>query len=217
MKHLILFLLFVFIMRSSSAQKPAGFIPEEYKYPYVKIGKGITKSFQNLETTEQVFVHLKAQIVSNERCLFQTRYFKGKIVDSSVVVNNKLEELFVFVDGRAIKEDIKTDTVIKKKERYGKHLFTSTHSINGSTVTHMLTEEYVKDTSISWKGKLMDCIEIRVTALDLSKSMFSSLQNQAEQTGYVIYYAKGMGIIRYTVEGYNKIYTFALQEVTDYN
>jgi len=215
MKILISFLILFLSFSYSSAQQKEIWIPIQYHYPFNKVGKGKTKVYQNLKTAEQVFSDVHTQIVFNKRYLYSTQYALDKKIDSSVFVNDKLIENYGFYNGRIIRREIKEDTIIDNGKKYGQHVFNMIEKTND--IIHFInrTEEYIKDTSLNWQGKELDCIVIKAINIEVFQSKNNPSSKQERKINYIFYHAKGIGLVKFIRNDTNEASTWVLKAIRE--
>lgn len=209
------FLLFLFTIRCSPAQKHKSFIPVEYHYPFNKIGKGKTKVYQNTESAGQLFSNVKTKKISGKSYLFTTQYVSGSKIDSSVFVNDNLVDNYTFADGKIIKNEVEEDVIIGNGRKLGQHKVNIIYNTASSIVSSEIEEEYLKDTSLYWQGTPADCLVIKATVSQVSPGNNNFLSGQKHKTNLTSYYAKGLGLIRFQRnDGFN-VSMWYLKEIRD--
>jgi hypothetical protein len=112
-----------------------------------------------------------------------------------------------------ILEDTVFDTGKKIKNRSTKIVYIQRDSV----LTYDDEEEYLKDTIFTWQGKTYDCI---VTAIkrttEFSSKAYPSKKHTLYESG-TYYFAKGIGLVRYTNQRNDKFEVVELVEINEYS
>ncbi|MDP4261742.1 MAG: hypothetical protein Q8941_04365 [Bacteroidota bacterium] len=195
MKILISFVLLYHCLNSNGQSKP--FVPVEYEYPaailktpktyiYSKAGDS-SLSFRDVIMTKK-----PGQIIINSK-----EYDQESISDSSVEINDKDVEHYLFMNGKMIKGVSTEDSVHNNGSRLGEKVQSEFFKIDPSYVwSATFRSRFLKDTSITWDRRQINClvIETNITQV-ITDTNDSTFKKQGD--GKVIYYfGKEVGLIR---------------------
>lgn len=223
-RPLPLLIILLALISCESTKKKTGFLPKEYSYPIEQIGNGKTLVYRKVGATNQTsFKDLQLITEPGGQFLLSKQYSADAKFDSSkTTIDNKLIETFTFLlsdttDNKQlpIKGEIKEDKVIDNGTKFGQSVYKIVYTGNENVVTISSVEEYLKDTILTWQDEQLDCI---VTSMK-SKIEFSNTTNpfakqEIEYKGDS-YFAKGIGLIRYTSQTKNDFSIWELIESKD--
>ena len=212
MKYLFFILLLIAV---GCARGDKSFIPKEYSYPEDSIGTGKTFIYQKEGTTEQSTTRLGLLRQGNHSYLINRHFTpENKVIDSSVSMGDKIIAFYSFnnKNGVPIQADIKQDTVVHNGSKYGVRTRRMLFKTDEYATDNTSDQEYVKDTVVLWKGKKIDCIEMKAIS---STQLFLNGEGAPQQilSNHLVYFGKGVGLIRYTSQFRNEYYVFNLVEV----
>jgi len=190
-------LFLVFIIHSCSTDLPR-FIPEDFDYPNNKIGAGKTYVYRNRDSSQYHFNDIK--IINDQGYRSIRNYGDDSIGDSIITYNGRTIEVYNFFlsrDRKGIKGEKLQDIILSNNDKLGKHLTEWSYRAPKILCRTRLEEEYVKDTTINWQSHPLECLVTRATGI-----LRYRLSNSNYQTTYAFkyYYAKGIGVIRYSNE-----------------
>jgi hypothetical protein len=219
MKHFpSLFFYFSLILLFTAVSCSTGdksFIPKEYSYPEKNIGEGKTFIYQKEGTTEQSTTKLGI-LKEGGRTYLINRHFTpdNKVIDSSVALGDKIIAFYSFNNKKGIPlpAEVKLDTVMRNGNKYGVRTRRMLFKTDEYATDNTSDQEYVKDTIMLWKGKKIDCIEMKATS---STQLYLNVEGapQQIQSTHLVYFGKGLGLIRYTSQFRNEYYVFNLIEI----
>lgn len=212
---------FIFLVTSIpgciSTKKITSFIPNDYQFSENQIGNGKTFVYQKIGTNEHTYRDLVKKNEAGKTYVINRQYALDKTFDSSKRLADKLIETYIFIfdNGRQIKGDIKEDTTIRNKTKFGLRLQRITYNASDFIVTRISKQEFLKDTSIIWEGKQLDCIAINATYVAEFQSNVNMFLKQESLSSGILYFARGLGLIRYTISFKEENYIWELKAVKD--
>lgn len=211
-------ILFVFIMNlfSCSSSNKKSFIPKEYDYPDDSLLIGKTFVYQDIQTGEKTYTYYRIQYNSKDKWLLSVQYTNNKVYDSTFYLNDKMIETYSspYANGALLKCEIIQDTVIQNGTKFGQSLTTTILRKDSSSVISTSVSEYLKDTTIAWRNQLIPCFVTTQWCKDEYKNSNDSTTDILlySQNGY---YAKGIGLIKYTVYFHDRVNTIELKDIKD--
>jgi hypothetical protein len=193
----IAYLFLVFTIYSCSTDLHR-FIPEDFDYPNNKIGAGKTYVYWNRDSSQYHFDDIR--IINDKGYRSIRSYGDDSIGDSIITSNGRTIEVYNFFlsrDRKGIKGEKLQDITLNNNHKLGKHLTEWSYQASKILCTTKLEEEYVKDTAINWQNHPLECLVTRATGI-LRYS--DSKSNHQTTYAFKYYYAKGIGVIRYSNE-----------------
>jgi len=197
-------LLFVALFLNKCSDKKSNyFIPEEFQYPENKIEKGKTFIYQNALRKKITFRSIKLLNINERKYFISKEFDSTSTTDSAIFFKGKILEDYNFVlngGHGATKASIAEDTVINNGSKLGKHV--TEYIFNTPTTSMIVNVEdiFVKDTSCIWQGKTLDCLEIQSLAKVQFNSLTDTLSKYFLNASNLMYYAKGVGLIKYIIQ-----------------
>ncbi|MGE0637647.1 MAG: hypothetical protein AB7G44_15885 [Bacteroidia bacterium] len=213
---------------------------KDYSYPIDQIGKGKTLVYKRVgEKNADIFedVHLISEL--GKQYLISKFYASSMNYDSSKYdINGKLIESYTFMlsgisdnvylshppiiqnfhvqNYFPVKGVILQDTLIDTEKKLKKHIRQIVYLKNDTSITFKDEVEYLKDTVITWQGKQYDCI-VTTGKRIIEHANKDYTMHYTNESG-VSYFAKGIGIIRYTRNTHNNsVKIIELVEIKDYS
>jgi hypothetical protein len=197
--RLLIIIISISLLSNCAKKSNDFFLPKEYTYPIDSIGEGKTFIYKNDKTGEQTYEDYKVIESGGQKSLSVLSYHENGKSDSAIMKDGRrVEEYNFFFSGNPpmIKGKIIQDTVIKDGGKFGKYISVITYNSDSLIRIVSSTETYIKDTSILWNGISLPSLlmqgegTINITSTDTSVSLYSTSN---------FYYAKGIGLIRYTI------------------
>ena len=208
----------------NSAKEKTVFFPKDYLFPIDQIGSGKTFVYSNVEAMNQTsYKDLKLITESGVKIILSKQYSNEEKFDSSKTsVDNKLIETFTFmspdnskIGHHPIKGEIIEERVFESRLKFGERISTISYSGKENVVTIKSEEKYLKDTILTWQGSQLSCIVIRRKSTIGFYSKIIPIAKQELKYNGDSYYAKGIGLIRYTTQTKKNFSTWELIEIKD--
>jgi len=199
MKISSILILLLLLFRCS--EYPIHFIPDDFQYPESKIGMGKTFVYKNSATDELTFDDLKILDIDGHHFQTLKSYDSKSVHDSVKLLNGKVFETFNFFmnkGGDPIKAENLKDTILNNGLKLGIHLTERKYEAEELRYLINSQEQFLKDTTVVWENAELPCLVIQVHAeIRIEAKTDTSINHSIEQTSEC-YYAKGIGIIKYT-------------------
>lgn len=203
MKLTSLLLLFLFINRCSDKKNDHYFIPEDFQYPYNKIGVGKTFVYQNSLTKEQTFEDLRTLDIGGKHFETLKSYNANSVNDSVKLLNGKVFETFIFFmssGGHFVKAETVKDSILNNNLKLGVHVTERKFEANGVQYITTSQEKFLKDTTIIWENTRLPCLVTqsnkKIEVIDKAATAVNNFINVIAN----FYYAKGIGVIKYSIQ-----------------
>ena len=213
------------IGENKSQRKIQRFIPEEYRYPLDKIGKGKTFVFKIVGSlNDSLFYNVQPLTEAGTQYVSVTRYTSRQKIDSlKLTVKDKIMEVFSFrspdpgdTGRQCMREEIKEDTVIDNGTKLGKFFYNVAYAGKTNKLTSSTEEEYLKDTILPWQGKQISCIVIKVKYREeIGPKLIPLLSRDIGKSSGELVYAKGIGRFQFTWNDEGKLTQWQLVDIRD--
>jgi hypothetical protein len=198
----IIFVLFIFLT-GCSGQKMPRFIPKAFEYPDDSIGEGKTFIFHDSVHNKNTYVELRSVVMGNDTVQSWLRYNDTTVTDSAIMNHGQLMEIYGHLSSlnpRMYKGEDVVDVTINDGTKLGKNKQSWTYHNDTLTVAITSESQFVKDTSIEWRGRLLPCLAIQFNGkMEVRSKLYRGLNYTAKAINYD-YYAKNIGLIKYTVK-----------------
>jgi hypothetical protein len=198
-KSIIIISLF-FYLTGCSEQKTSYFIPKEYWYPDDSIGAGKTFVYRNGLSNQEYYVNLTLSNIDGRKFKSFLSYNSKFKIDSNVFHNGELVGTYYQLSTSApqmYKGDIIENKIINNDNKLGKQITCRICQTNELTQRVSSESTYLKDTTVIWEENYLPCIVLlQHKKLEVKSSIY---QSYIRNFDYCDYFAKGLGLIKYTV------------------
>ena len=204
----------------SRKKKRINFYPSEYRFPDSSIGNGKTFIYRNLKDTNNLrFDDFKIITEGKRDYMLVRQYSRKSTIDSAkYALDGQLIESYIFMPDTPVyklKGVIIKNEIIDDGSRLGKGISIIEFKAYEHNVITIRGEEYfLKDTVINWKGHMLDCIKTRQTIWIKWENNRDSTTENTEKVSEG-YFAKGIGLIRYSGNFQGRSDTMELSEIRD--
>ena len=208
------------ITACSHKKKKINFYPSEYRFPDSNIGNGKIFIYRNVKDTNELQFQDCKIITEGERdYLLAKQYNRESTIDSAkYAIDGQLIESYIFMPDTPVyklKGVIVKNEIIDDRSRLGKGISIIEYKAYGNIITIRGEEYFLKDTVINWKGHILDCIKTRQTIwMKLENNRDPSTTENTEKVSEG-YFAKGIGLIRYSGSSQGRSATMELIEIRD--
>lgn len=201
MRPLVFALLFLFLT-GCSGQKMPRFIPKAFEYPDDSIGEGKTFTFHDSVHNENTYLELRSFMIGNDTVQSHFRYNDTAVVDSELINHGQLMETYRALSSlypRMYKGEDIVDVTINDGTKLGSNKMSTTYHNDTVTETISWESQFIKDTSIIWKGQLLPCLVVQSNGkLKVRSKKYAPLNFTSKGLLYD-YYAKSIGVIKYVL------------------
>jgi hypothetical protein len=200
-------LFLIFVVNSCSTDSTP-FIPKDFDYPDNKIGAGKTFVYQDVDLNKYMFKDIKLINAEDQRYI-TTYYYRmpdstGRSVSDSIVTSNgrtiEVYNFWMSGDNKIIKGEKLGDTILDNNGKLGKHSTKWMFHTTQSLYTTNSEEKYTKDTMINWQNQSFPCLVTQANSHIISQAISNSGFNYNTAITSRFYYAKGIGLIRFSTE-----------------
>jgi hypothetical protein len=201
-------------------KKKIGFYPREYLYPDSNLVNGKTFIYRSVKDTNDLRFYDGKIITEGKRdYLLGRQYTRESTIDSAkyAIDGQLIESYFIMPDTPVykLKGVIVKNEIIDDGSRLGKGISIIEFKAYGNILTIRGEEYFLKDTVINWKGQELDCIKTRQTIwmrLENKRDPSATMNTKKVSEGY---FAKGIGLIRYSGNSQGRSATMELIEIRD--
>jgi hypothetical protein len=189
------------------------FVPKEYLYPEDSLLKGKLFVMANEGDGLLNYSEKKVSITALGRVLMERRY-GGNSVDSTIYLNNRMIETYSnLYDHRLLKGEIIHDTLIQDGTRFGEDFQETIYHTSKSDVDISSHSHFLKDTIIGWNQLKLECFVVVGEHEIKNKPHNDPAAIKAFTLFNTTYFAKGIGLIRFTTEFNSEMAAFNLKEI----
>jgi hypothetical protein len=223
MRLFFLLMMFPTFISCGSPKERTDFLPKEYRFPTKKIGSGKTFVFSKVGAENETSLKDLQLITESGKQFFLSKQYSDEAkFDSSKSSDIKLIETFTFMSPDnsnsthlPIKGEIKEDKIIDNGTKFGQSVSKIVYTGNENIVTINSQEEYLKDTVLTWQGKQMNCIVTRMKSTIEFTSKKNPFAKQDIEYSGDSYFAKDIGVVRYTTQTKKDFSIWELTEIKD--
>jgi len=201
MKIFSFFFLLLFINKCSDNSNY--FIPNDFQYPENKIEMGKTFVYQNNATQELTFIDLKILDINGQHFQTLKSYDSNSVSDSLKLLNGRTFEIFNFFmnkGGNPVKAENLKDTILNNGKKLGIRLTERKYETEQLQYVTTSQEQFLKDTTVVWENSKLPCLVTQTNAKIKIKVNADTSINHLTEVASEFYYAKGIGVIKYTVQ-----------------
>ena len=199
MRQLFCALLFTFLT-SCSGQKTPRFIPKAFEYPDDSIGQGKTFIYHDSLHNQDTYLELRSIVRGSDTVQSYFRYNDTAVLDSQIINQGRLMETYRALSSlypRMYKGEDIVDVTTDDGTKLGRNKKSTTYHNDTVTETISWESQFIKDTSIIWKGQLLPCLVIQSNGkLEVRSKKYTPLNFTSRGLLYD-YYAKNIGVIKY--------------------
>jgi hypothetical protein len=201
MRGFFVFILITIFSRSFG-QGLTNFIPKEYTYPTNRMGAGKIFTYEDSLVGKQTFTEVRVSTKNGKRFRSTKGYSLDSKSDSTVYWEDGSAEHYIFFLGNGIDpikgENIR-DTIIRNGQKLGVHSTQITYQTDATICTATSREDFLKDTTMAWKGNLLPTLIVSGNSmLEIKAKEDPSLRHLIE-VQLLFYYAKGIGLVQYNI------------------
>jgi hypothetical protein len=201
MRQLFCALLFTFLT-GCSGQKTPRFIPKAFEYPDDSIGQGKTFIYHDSVHNQDTYLELRSIVRGSDTVQSCFRYNDTAVLDSQIINHGKLIETYRALSSlypRMYKGEDIVDVTTDDGTKLGRNKNSMTYHNDTVTETISWEGQFIKDTSIIWKGQLLPCLVIQSNGkLEVRSKKYAPLNFTSKGLLYG-YYAKNIGLIKYVL------------------
>lgn len=195
-----------------TSRKP--FVPLDYEYPATILSSPKTFVYKNLSTSALTYKDIIRKDKDGAVIINWKDYDSSNIADSSTEINDKNVGHYMIINGQYYRGIVNEDSTYQNGSQLGEKVQSESFTIGTSlVVTANIRSRFLKDTTINWNGKTLPTIVIQSEA----KLVYQNTQDHSEQqsiTETFYYFAKNVGLIRYSTKNEHGSATWVLKEIT---
>lgn len=196
-----------------TARKP--FVPLDYEYPATILSSPKTFVYKNLSTSALTYKDIIRKDKDGAVIINWKDYDSSNIADSSTEINDENVGHYMIINGQYYRGIVNEDSTYQNGSQLGEKIQSESFTIGTSlVVTANIRSRFLKDTTINWNGKTLPTIVIQSKA----KLVYQNTQDQSSEqqsiTETFYYFAKNVGLIRYSTKNERGMATWVLKEIT---
>lgn len=213
-KYSFLFLLIYFFGGCNSAQDDSFLVPRNFAYPVYLAGKGKLYIYQNVDApSERTFQEIRLINEKDKQSILLLQYSdKGKTDSSKISMKGVIEETYLFFPDTTGVDIIKKGVVIRSEILNRTKISKIRYDLSDGDLTVSATDVILKDTTIKWKSDLDKCLLVEKN-IELKYLKKNSSVPQVSFGKIMIYYAEGIGPIKFISETNDNKVTFYLIDI----
>jgi hypothetical protein len=197
MKLTALFLLIIIFKNTEAQIKP--FVPYEYEYPKAVLSAPKTYVYKSPSNKEVRYKDVSRTDAPGKVIISWKQYYSANhVIDSSIEINDKVVESYIFLRGQRIKETMSEDSVHNDGSKFGEKVQSASFNANSISFSTLIKSRFLKDTVFTWKSKELPCIVIESNATLVFHNPTDSSQTKENSAKFFIYFCKGVGNVRFT-------------------
>jgi hypothetical protein len=136
--------------------------------------------------------------------------------ESSIEINDKETELYLFIDGLKITGANTSDSIYNDGSRLGKRLQSSSYQLNLSLYMNVTyRSQFLKDTVMTWKKKKIDCLVVESEAVAVFGNRQDHSFRKEVKSKNIYYFGKGVGLMKFSEQSANKYSNHELKEINE--
>jgi len=190
------------------------FVPLEYEYPESVLNSPKTYVYKNIATAELSFKDITLSKKQNTVIVIWKEYDDSPLIDSSIEVNDKGMEHYLIMNGQLVKAVVTEDSLYSDGSRLGEKRQSEYFNVNSSlTISAAIKSRFFKDTTLDWQGKTVSCIVVQSQSKIQMSNPNNTTQQQELISNTLFYFAKDIGLIRYSSEKNGELFQWELLEI----
>jgi hypothetical protein len=197
-----------------ASRKP--FVPLDYEYPATILSSPKTFVYKNLSTSALSYKDITRKDKDGAVIINWKDYDSTNIADSSTEINDKNVGHYMIINGQYYRGIVNEDSTYQNGSRLGEKVQSESFTIGTSlVVTANIHSQFLKDTTINWNGKPLATIVVQSEAKLVYQNTNGQSSKQQSVTETFYYFAKNVGLIRYSTTNKQGVATWVLKEITE--
>jgi hypothetical protein len=190
------------------------FVPKEYLYPEDSLLNGKVFVMEGEQDSALSYFEKKVRITPSGRVLTEKITAFGSTVDSTIYLNDQMVETYRSInDNQLSKGYVIHDTAIKDGSKFGEDFLETIFHVDSTDELIISSHlHFLKDTIIERNNRSWDCFEIG-GVFGVKYNTQKDVHGKNLAAFNTLYFAKGIGLMRYSTQESEVINSFHLKEI----